>query len=388
MNEIKILWINTKADFTGGCESYIYHTAKHLAERGFANTLIYDVEGWTEPKFTQAFEAAFPRVVLARQIAEINPDIIYVHRLAGKKAIKELLETGKPVVRFFHDHKLFCLREHKYRTIGQATCTKPTGFRCYPCLGFIHRGEGKLPVKFASLSKLVAEQNINKKLTGFVVASDYMKAHLIKHGFEPDKIKVIPLYSWKESESLPIKDGNYLLFAGQILTGKGIDTLLEAMSKMVSDIPLIIAGSGKQMEEYKELCKSANLEDRVRFIGHVDQERLKALYSNCTCVVMPSRVPETFGLSGLEAMSWSKPVIATDVGGISQWLKQGENGYLVPSNDGLYLAGTIDKLLSNRKMAKTMGKTGYKMYMENFNAAKHLDSLQNYFKKIITGSKL
>jgi len=388
MNKTKILWINTKADFTGGCESYIYHTAKHLAERGYSNTLIYDVEGWTEPGFTKAFDAAFPRVVLARQVAEINPDIIYVHRLAGTKAIKELIETGKPVIRFFHDHKLFCLREHKYKTISHKTCTAPTGFCCYPCLGFIQRGEGVFPIKFASLGKLQAEQAINKKLSGFVVASDYMKAHLIKHGFAADKIHVIPLYSWKESVNLPVKDDNYLLYAGQILRGKGIDTLLEAMSKMENDIPLIIAGSGKQMEEYKGLCKSTDLEDRVKFIGHVDQEKLKTLYSNCTCVIMPSRVPETFGLSGLEAMSWSKPVIATNVGGIGQWLEHEKNGYLVPSNDGRFLAEMIDKLLSDRKKAKAMGKLGYEMYKEKFTAAKHLDSLQNYIEEIIKGSKL
>jgi glycosyltransferase involved in cell wall biosynthesis len=388
MNNTKILWINTKADFTGGCESYIYHTAKHLAERGYENTLIYDVEGWTEPGFTKAFNAAFPRVVLSRQIAEINPDVIYVHRLAGEKAIKELLETGKPVIRFFHDHKLFCLREHKYKTISHKTCTSPTGFRCYPCLGFIHRGAGAFPITFASLGKLQAEQDINKKLSGFVVASDYMKAHLIKHGFAADKIHVIPLYSWKESEQLPIKDDNYLFYAGQILRGKGIDTLLKAMSNINSDIPLIIAGSGKQLEEYKELCKSLNLEDRVKFIGFVNQEKLKTLYSNCTCVIMPSRVPETFGLSGLEAMSWSKPVIATNVGGIGQWLEHEKNGYLVPSNNGCLLAEMIDKLLSDRKRAEAMGKLGFERYKEKFTPAKHIDSLQNYIEEIIKGSKL
>ncbi|MCF7912917.1 MAG: glycosyltransferase family 4 protein [Candidatus Cloacimonetes bacterium] len=388
MAKIKILWINDKADFTGGCESYIYHTAAHLAERGYVNTMIYDVDGWTEPKFTKVFEAAFPRVLLARQIAEIDPDIIYVHRLTGKKAIQELLQTGKPVIRFFHDHKLFCLREHKYKTISLKTCTMPTGLRCYPCLGFIHRSEGILPFKFASLSKLQAEQRINKKLAGFVVASDYMKDHLIDHGFAADKIKVIPLYSWKEPENMPVTDGNYLLYAGQILRGKGIDKLIEAMSRLESNIPLLIAGSSRQMDEYQQLCRSAGLEDRITFLGHVEQAKLQELYRNCTCVIMPSRVPETFGLSGLEAMSWSKPVIATNVGGIGQWLKNEKNGFLVFPNDGKYLAFIIDELLSDRERAKNMGKQGYKMYKKNFTAVRHLDSLQQYFEQIIKGSKL
>ena len=208
MNKIKILWINSKADYTGGCESYIYHTARQLSAAGYSNTLIYDVDGWTEPGFTTVFDAAFPRVVLLRQVKEIDPDIIYVHRLEGKEAIKELIETGKPVIRFFHDHKLFCLREHKYKTISHRTCTKPSGFRCFPCLGFIGRGKGIFPIKISSLSKLHAEQNINKKLNGFVVASEYMKSHLIDHGFCASKILVNPLYSWKHIENYDPADDN------------------------------------------------------------------------------------------------------------------------------------------------------------------------------------
>ncbi|MDP8210914.1 MAG: glycosyltransferase family 4 protein [Candidatus Stygibacter australis] len=388
MNKIKILWINSRADFTGGCESYIYHTARQLSKTGYSNTLIYDVDGWTEPVFTNAFDAAFPRVVLSRQVKEIDPDIIYVHRLEGKEAIKDLISTGKPVVRFFHDHKLFCLREHKYKTISHRTCTKPSGIRCYPCLGFIGRGRGIFPVKISSLNKLRAEQNINKKLNGFVVASEYMKSHLIDHGFSTSKILVNPLYSWKHTENYDPADDNYLLFTGQLVRGKGIDILLKAMTLLEHDISLMIAGSGRQAEKFKKLAFKLGLEKKVTFLGFVEQQKLKNLYSNCTCVIMPSRVPETFGLSGLEAMSWSKPVIASNVGGISQWLTDGVNGYLVPSNQANKLAAKIDKLLSDRQKAARMGETGNEIYKEKFTAAEHLGSLQTYFKEFVKGSKL
>lgn len=388
MYKMKILWINTKADFTGGCESYIYHTAKQLSEQGYSNTLIYDVDGWTEPGFTNAFDAAFPRVMLSRQVKEIDPDIIYVHRLDGKEAIKELIGTGKPVIRFFHDHKLFCLREHKYKTISHKTCTKPTGLRCYPCLGFIGRRKGLFPIKISCLSKLRAEQNINKKLNGIVVASDYMKSHLIAHGFSADKILVNPLYSWKQTEQIDRKDDNFLLFTGQLVRGKGLDTLLKAMTMLKLETTLMIAGSGRQADKFKKMVMKLGLDKKVTFLGFVEQQKLKNLYSNCTCVIMPSRVPETFGLSGLEAMSWSKPVIASNVGGISQWLTDGENGYLVPPNQAEALAEKIDKLLSNRDEAIRMGKRGYEIYKEKFTATEHLESLQVYFKEIIKGSKL
>ena len=102
----KILWINSSADFTGGCESYIYHTARHLREYDFENILIYDVEGWTEPAYLKGFKESYPRVDLSRQIKELKPDIIYVHRLSGQAAIKELLQCG--VVRHFIEFTMKC----------------------------------------------------------------------------------------------------------------------------------------------------------------------------------------------------------------------------------------------------------------------------------------
>ncbi len=387
MPELKILWINDRADFTGGCEGYIFHTARMLSEKGYHNTLLYDVKGWTEPSFIRIFDAAFPRVALKRQIAEIEPDIIYVHHLAGRQAISELLESGRPAIRFFHDHKLFCLREHKYKTISHQTCTQPTGWRCYPCLGFINRSEGRIPVKISSLGKLQAEQAVNKKLSGFIVASEYMKKHLTAHGFPADKIKVIPLYSWRDREEEPGKDGNYILYSGQIVRGKGIDILLKAMKLINTQIPLIIAGSGRQKQEYEELTQKLGLNELVKFNGFVNQEKLMKLNRDCTCLVMPSRVPETFGLSGLEAMSWSKPVVASDVGGISQWLKHGINGYLIKGNDPQAMASALDKLLSDRVRAAEMGRAGYVIYKKEFTPEVHLDSLMKYFERVIMGGK-
>lgn len=382
MGRLRVLWINTKADFTGGCESYIYHTAGLLKKHDVDNILLYGVEGWTEPQFTNQFKEAYPLVTLNRQINEIKPDIIYVHRLEGYQNLSQLTKCRIPVIRFYHDHKLFCLREHKYRTLSHKTCTKPTGLRCIPCLGFLGRGKGKLKIKYNSLSRLHKEQRENRKLSGFVVASQYMKDHLTAHGFDPSKIKVLPLYPFREVDQPGELDDNYLLYAGQILRGKGIDTLLQAVKIMKNRIKLVIAGTGRQKEEYEKMMVDLGLQKQVSFIGFVKQEKLINLYKKCTCLVMPSRVPETFGLSGLEAMSFAKPVIASAVGGIGQWLKDGENGFLIPSNDALALAGALDKLAGDRALAAQMGKTGYEMFKDNFMPEHHITGLMKYIKEL------
>ncbi len=382
-----ILWINEVADFTGGCERYIADTVRLLKKYYKTEaTLLYGVEGWTETKFLKIFDHAFPIVKLQRQIQEINPDIIYVHRLSELTNYEILAKNKKPVIRFFHDHKLFCLREHKYTAIGNKTCTKPIGLHCYLKLGFIKRKLTFPYIKFSSLPKFKYEQKLNKKLDSFVVASDYMKDHLLAHKFPAEKINVIPLFSTSEAKEISTKK-DILLFVGQIVRGKGIDTLLQAMKLAKTDKKLLICGSGKQETEFQDLTKKLGIEEKVNWLGKVKRKELDSYYRNALCLLMPSRVPETFGLTGLEAMSYGTPVIASNVGGIGQWLKDGENGFLVPPNDPQTLAKKLEQFLSDQKEQKRMQQEAIKAFSEKFRSEFHIEKLYQLFIKLIAGGK-
>ena len=105
-----VLWVNDHADFASGVERYAAETAIQLRARGVRSTLLYGVPGWTEPRFTKSFDAAFPYVAPRRQIEELAPDVVTVHTLADEAVLRELLAAGPPVVRFIHDHRQFDLR--------------------------------------------------------------------------------------------------------------------------------------------------------------------------------------------------------------------------------------------------------------------------------------
>ncbi|BBM86907.1 glycosyl transferase [Candidatus Uabimicrobium amorphum] len=371
-----IMWINEPADFTGGCEQYIFQTANSLKKKKYKNTLLYDVEGAISPKFLKIFDSAFPIVDIQRQIKEAKPDVIYIHRLAGKK-ILDFIQSGIPTIRFFHDHKLFCLREHKYRTLSHETCTKPMGLRCYPCLGFINRAPQGIKLKF--VHSLKKEQRWNHKLSAYIVASQYMKSHLIAHGFEEDKIKVIPLYAQPpQSGNEFAREEKTLLFAGQLLRGKGLDTLLEALSIAKTGPQLWVAGEGHQKDMFMELCTKFELHDRVRFLGK--KSSLDEYYQKCSCVIVPSRTPETFALIGPEAMRYQTPVIACDVGGIRDWLQHEKTGLLVPANHPKKLAAAIDQIIENKEMRIQMGAHAQQSYYDKFTPEKHIAELSAFFE--------
>ncbi|MFO7895651.1 MAG: glycosyltransferase family 4 protein [Candidatus Cloacimonadales bacterium] len=378
-----VLWINEVADFTGGCERYMLDCVKLLREKyQVKSTLLYAVAGKNEIKFLQLFEAAFPMVELKRQIKEIAPDLIYIQRLDGRKPILEILESKIPVLRFFHDHKLFCLRQHKYTTRKLETCTVPIGPVCFPCLGFIGKKSAFPYLKLNSLAKMRAEQKANMKLDKIIVGSEYMRNHLLAHHFPAAKILVNHLFSSKEPDIAEEQKKDIFLFVGQIVRGKGIDILLRAWAKLALTEQLIICGSGAQEDEFKQLAEKLQISQNVIWTGRISQSALAAYYRRAICLLMPSRSPETFGLTGLEAMSYGTAIIATDVGGISTWLQDGKNGFLVPSNNVEKLASALEKLAADRDLANQFGQQGLADYQERFIPDFHIAKLYQTFYEI------
>ena len=377
-----VMWINEVADLTGGCEYYLLSMAKLLKQQGVTNTLLYGVDGWTEPELLKAFDYAFPLVTASRQIKEINPDIIYIHRLEGTMVMQSIINTGKPVVRFFHDHKLFCLREHKYTVLRKKTCKKPIGLRCYPCLGFINPKASFPYLRLTSLVTFKREHKINKRLNTIITASQYMKDHLVAHRFDPNVIQVNPLF-YSGSGDYEKRDRENILFAGQLVRGKGVDILLKAFSLVKTDQKLIICGEGKQGAELKLQAEKLGLNDRVIWKGKISKKELDHLYSKVLFVVIPSRVPETFGLSGPEAMSKGAPVIASDVGGVREWLIDGKTGFAVPPNNPKILAKTITKLLLDDHLREFFGEEGARISKEMFQPELHVRRLMKTFSDLL-----
>src|SRR5690349_10441151 len=103
-----VVWIHEIASRRGGAERYVADTASLLAARGVRSTLLYDVKSRVDPAIVRAFDGAYPLVDLPRQIAELAPDVIYAHGLGDERIAGELASMPAPVLRFFHDHKLFC----------------------------------------------------------------------------------------------------------------------------------------------------------------------------------------------------------------------------------------------------------------------------------------
>jgi glycosyltransferase involved in cell wall biosynthesis len=150
-------------------------------------------------------------------------------------------------------------------------------------------------------------------------------------------------------------------------------------------VTLSIAGRGQYERELRELSDKLKLSDSVRFLGHVDRTALQGEYAKSSLVIMPSVWPESFGLVGIEAMSVGRPVIATDIGGTSDWLIDHENGFAVSPKNPEAIAISVVQFFTDDGLRSAMSLNARKT-SEHFSFDVHTDDLLTLYKTIIDNS--
>jgi len=149
--------------------------------------------------------------------------------------------------------------------------------------------------------------------------------------------------------------GKIILYVGKISKGKGCDTLFSAHKRLMYSLDntyLVVAGNVQGNWEYDQ--------KNTIMLGFVNREKLDALYHYCDIVVVPSTWPEPLGWATIEAGFFSKPVVATRVGGIPEAVKNNVTGLLVERLNPEKMAEAIEKIILNRELGKRMGRKAKK----------------------------
>jgi glycosyltransferase involved in cell wall biosynthesis len=173
---------------------------------------------------------------------------------------------------------------------------------------------------------------------------------------------------------------HHLFTAARLTYDKNIELLLLAMQKILVKCPeatLTILGDGPLLGNLQELTRLLRIENRVEFLGYVLQP--EKYFPKLGVFVLPSRF-EAFGLSLLEAMAWEKPCVATEVGGIQEFLKNGENGLSVPSNNPDAMADAILRIIKDPSLARRLGKKA-RLTAQKFDIRKTVDQIQTLYKE-------
>jgi len=176
---------------------------------------------------------------------------------------------------------------------------------------------------------------------------------------------------------------------GNIRRVKGYDIMIKAAASIVphfSYVSFSIAGDVLEPDYFAELqalVRDLNLSDRFHFIGNITDLRQHLCSSDI--FVLPSR-SEGFSNAIIEAMAATLPVIATDVGGNAEAVKDGVSGLLVPADDPDALAAAITRLLSNPAQATAMGAVGKTLVGENFTTEVMMNRITSSYSNLLAYS--
>lgn len=380
----KILFITQYAGFIGGLERYVYAVASLLRENGLRPFLLYVEETRDANIFCSTFEKCW-NISEMEAINESDFDLTNMHKISDPENIKKILQRFQPVLTV-HDHDYYCPKGYRYFPYKRKNCNRAfqTLF-CGICSSIVpprHLKNGCMAMLKKNFLEAPALFHEAMQCRHFIVLSEFMKSCLTTNGIAPEKITILHPFLQKDApEKVRSSDTRKeklasIVFAGQMVMSKGIPLLLEAFSRLKSHAHLHILGDGGRIGYFQNLAKEMLPQNNFTFHGWVQNPA--DFFSTADVVVFPSMWQEPFGLSGIEAMSHGVPVVAFDVGGVSEWLKDGINGFLVPERDTSAMADAIDRILNDVALRMKLGENARNFVREMYSVEKFLSN----FKKI------
>ncbi|OXG08339.1 glycosyltransferase involved in cell wall biosynthesis [Flavobacterium araucananum] len=398
---MKILQINKYHYIRGGSDSVYFNSGELLKKKGheviyFAMNFDENVSCSEEKYFAENKD--FSTSSLRKKVANLpsffynknaekkllslieteKPDIAHLHIFYGSltsSILKILKEKKIPTVVSVHDYKFIC---PSYILIdGQnRVCENCKGKNYFNA---IRNKCIKNSYAFSSIFALEAYYRdyffpLNQMFNKLIFVSKF-SANI--HGIYKPELSNITTHLYNFDPLLGLKKhnsnkGEYFLYAGRISREKGIKTLIKAAS-FLFNINLKIVGTGENIIEYKELATP-----NVAFLGFQKGEQLRETIANASFVIVPSEWYENNPMAIIEAYSIGKPVIAANIGGIPEIVRNGTTGFLFES-------GNSEDLIKQLERANNLSELEYKIMSDNaFLYANQEFSSEVHYQNLIT----
>jgi len=389
---MKLLFVHERIGAWAGAEANLFEVAGALRDRGHELALLH---GAPTGRGEEQWRALFPVRYAADEGSEaaqaalrgFQPDVVFLHNSPGLALTSGLAAGAVPVVRMVHDHHLFCLRGCRYSTWSRQPCTRALSPLCLvPCGGIVQRRGDGWGLALADYWRKKRELALHRGFARLIVASEYMFTELRRNGFPAEQIEIhapvpgrpLPVATVAEDAA----ERPRIVFAGQIVRGKGVDVLLEALALVRTPFECTVLGDGNHRPYCEALAAHLGLASRVKFAGYRPADEVASHYQSARLAVFSSVWPEPFGLAGLEALRHGVPVVAFDVGGVREWLEDGVNGLLAPWMDRAGFAARVETLLRDPDYARRLGAQGRTLAAERFDFARYIAGLEDLFQRV------
>ena len=395
---MKILLSNQFFYKIGGSETMFFKLLNFLKEEGYKISVLtvkneknFNIEGvkvyYTKNYFQQnKLLVPLNRIfnfhaykITKKIIKNERPDIAHFYNTSqiSPSPIIACIKEKIPVIKTFNDYEHFCPDSSK--TKWSKFCDKEFGlYNCLTCDRINVKPSLPIILYYIILIK-------NFELSIFRKTINISICEMIKKVLDQSKINSRVIY---QSISLPknvpkIKHTGKILYAGRLSKEKGVEYLLQSL-KIINNqkAQLLIAGDGPERSKLEYLVKKLNLKDKVKFLGFLNKSELQKLYENIDFMVLPSIWQEPFGLTGLESMSYARPVIAFNVGGINEYISDNKDGFLVEVFDVNKLAEKMELFLNDKNILMKFSKESRKK-ARKFSDEVFFKNIKKLYKEVL-----
>ncbi|MHA2009433.1 MAG: glycosyltransferase family 4 protein [Promethearchaeota archaeon] len=177
-----------------------------------------------------------------------------------------------------------------------------------------------------------------------------------------------------------------ILYVGRLIAMKGVDAFIDSIATIITktdskDLIFVFAGPGDQIR-YRNKVKLLNISDRCFFTGPLPKNQVVQLISASTLVVLPSYI-ENMPYTVLESMACGIPIVANNVGGISEIINNGYNGKLIDSNSPKVIAAAIISLLQDESLRSSIGKHAKDTISNKFSWTVNINKYNKFYSDVV-----
>jgi glycosyltransferase involved in cell wall biosynthesis len=314
-----------------------------------------------------------------RLLERERPALVHVHNtlpVISPSVYYAARGAGVPLVQTLHNYRLLCPSAVLFRA----------GAVCEACL---HLPLAHPAVRYGcyrgsrAASAVVATTSVLQRLFGtwtrcvdlFVALTKFARGKFIEGGLAGDRIMVKPNFA--PDPMVERWDGDYALFVGRLSPEKGVRPLLDAWRRLGGRIRLRIIGDGPESRAVTEAVEAGVAID---YLGRQSPEAVAAAMAGAKFLVFPSVWYETFGLTIIEAYAAGLPVLASDLGAMTDLVKDGVTGLRFRPGDPEHLARVVEWALEHPGDLRAMGRNARREYESRYTPERNLAMLLEVYE--------
>lgn len=352
-------------------------------------------------RFRAYFSLRNPQVIpgLKRLYKQIRPDVINAHNIHSHLSYASLSlahQMGIPAVFTSHDVMPFAYTKIDY-FIDPHECgiPDPGAYRLPERHNLRTQRLRYNPFRNQIIQRILSQDTQvrtapSQSLADAHAANNLPNFDVVYNGLNPDTFQASPEAAQALREKLGLQGKKIILFAGRLSRPKGTIQLMDAMQRIIEDVPeaVVLVLSSLPIEQQIQQPEYANLREKhIVSGGWMAGEELAAAYQMADVIVMPSIIFESFGMVLTEAMAAHKPVIASCYSGPTEIVVDGETGYLINPYDTDTFADRLRRLLQDAALNQRMGQAGYERLLEMFTLQLQVQGMLTAYERAIAQLK-